>query len=37
MVEAFVSTPFSHDPRHVRRLEMVSAYEADGTLPPLPA
>ncbi len=37
MVEVFVSTPFSHDPRHVRRLEMVSAYEADGTLPPLPA
>ncbi len=37
MVEVFVDTPFSHDPRHVRRLEMVSAYEADGTLPPLPA
>ncbi len=37
MVEVFVGTPFSHDPRHVRRLEMVSAYEADGTLPPLPA
>jgi len=37
MVQVFVSTAFSEDPRHVRRLEMVSTYEADGTLPPLPA
>src|SRR4051812_20771592 len=36
MVEVFVTTAFSQDPRHVRRLEMVSTYEADGTLPPLP-
>jgi ribose 5-phosphate isomerase B len=32
----FVATPFSHDPRHVRRLGMVSEYEKSGTLPPLP-
>jgi ribose 5-phosphate isomerase B len=37
MVQVFVSTAFSEDPRHVRRLEMVSTYEADGTLPLLPA
>ena len=36
MVEVFLSTEFSNDPRHVRRIDMVSAYEADGTLPPLP-
>jgi ribose 5-phosphate isomerase B len=32
----FVDTPFSQDPRHVRRLAMVTAYENSGTLPPLP-
>ena len=37
MVEVFVGTAFSGDPRHVRRIDMVSAYEADGTLPALPA
>jgi ribose 5-phosphate isomerase B len=31
----FVETPFSEDPRHVRRLAMVSEYEKSGTLPPL--
>jgi ribose 5-phosphate isomerase B len=35
-VDVFVSTPFSGDPRHQRRLAMVTAYEADGSLPPLP-
>jgi ribose 5-phosphate isomerase B len=29
----FVETPFSHDPRHVRRLAMVSEYEKSGKLP----
>ncbi|MFI7586897.1 ribose-5-phosphate isomerase [Spongisporangium articulatum] len=33
---AYVAEPFSHDPRHQRRIDMLSAYEADGTLPPLP-
>jgi len=37
MVEAFVGTAFSGDPRHVRRIDMVSSYESDGVLPPLPA
>ena len=37
MVEVFLATSFSNDPRHVRRIDMVSAYESDGTLPPLPA
>lgn len=35
MVAAFVDTPFSQAPRHRRRLEMVTDYERDGTLPPL--
>ena len=37
MLEVFLGTAFSGDPRHVRRIEMVSAYESDGLLPPLPA
>ena len=32
---AFIRTPFSEDPRHVRRLTMVSEYEKSGTLPPV--
>lgn len=35
-VETFVSTPFSADVRHVRRLAMLTAYETKGVLPPLP-
>jgi ribose 5-phosphate isomerase B len=35
MVRTFLATPFSEDPRHVRRIAMVSAYEQDRTLPPL--
>jgi ribose 5-phosphate isomerase B len=34
--KTFVETPFSNDPRHIRRLGMVSAYEKSGELPPLP-
>lgn len=36
MVRTFVETPFSEDPRHVRRIDMVTGYEADRTLPPIP-
>jgi len=34
MVAAFLATPFSGAPRHQRRIDMVSAYEGSGTLPP---
>lgn len=34
MVRAFLDTAFSGEPRHQRRLDMVEAYELDGTLPP---
>jgi ribose 5-phosphate isomerase B len=33
MVAAFLATPFSQAPRHQRRIDMVGAYEQDGTLP----
>jgi ribose 5-phosphate isomerase B len=36
-VMTFVEEPFSHDPRHQRRIDMLSSYEATGELPPLPA
>ncbi|MBP8921519.1 MAG: ribose-5-phosphate isomerase [Micropruina sp.] len=29
MVKTFLETPFSGDPRHARRLEMLDAYEAE--------
>jgi len=32
----FVETPFSGDPRHVRRLDMIAAYEESGELPAEP-
>ena len=32
----FVTTPFSGEPRHARRLEMIAAYEKSGELPPVP-
>ena len=35
ILEAFLSTGYSGDERHARRIGMLSAYEQSGTLPPL--
>jgi ribose 5-phosphate isomerase B len=35
-VLAYVAEPFSHDPRHERRIAMLADYESTGVLPPLP-
>jgi ribose 5-phosphate isomerase B len=34
--EIFLSTGFSGEPRHVRRIGMLTSYEETGELPPLP-
>ncbi|MET3804263.1 ribose 5-phosphate isomerase B [Nakamurella sp. UYEF19] len=36
-VDTFLATPFSHDPRHQRRIDLVAAYEADPVDQVLPA
>ena len=36
MVRTFLATPYSGDARHQRRIDMLTAYEQSGTLPPLP-
>ena len=35
--KVFLSTPFSGEPRHARRLAEISDYEKTGQLPPRPA
>ncbi|RIJ76664.1 ribose-5-phosphate isomerase [Nakamurella silvestris] len=37
LIQIFVDTPFSEDPRHQRRIDMVAAYEADPRGQVLPA
>ena len=36
MVRVFLATEFTGEERHQRRIDMVTAFEADGTVPPLP-
>ena len=36
IVDAFLSTHFTEEARHQRRLEMLERYEASGELPPIP-
>jgi ribose 5-phosphate isomerase B len=35
-VDVFLATPFSHDPRHQRRIDLMAAYEANPVAQALP-
>jgi len=35
-VDAYLVEPYAHDPRHQRRIDMLTAYERSCALPPLP-
>ncbi len=35
-VNTYLAEPFSQDPRHQRRIDMLADYEKTGDLPPLP-
>jgi ribose 5-phosphate isomerase B len=37
IVETFVATPFSNEPRHQRRIDVLAEYERTGVPPELPA
>lgn len=37
IVDAFLSEPYSGDPRHTRRIDMLADYESTGVIPPLPS
>ena len=34
LVDTFLATPFSHDPRHARRLRIVAEFEVSTGRPP---
>jgi ribose 5-phosphate isomerase B len=36
IVDAFVSTPWSEEPRHQRRLDIITSYELTHDAPPVP-